>query len=62
MKTSARNALRGVVASVADGAVNAEVVLDIGAGPQIVACHPPKRRGARPLPRAASHRPDQVQS
>jgi len=30
MKTSARNALRGVIETVADGAVNAEVVLDLG--------------------------------
>ncbi len=37
MKTSARNALRGVVASVTDGAVNAEVVLEIAPGVQIVA-------------------------
>lgn len=36
MKTSARNALRGVVETVIDGAVNAEVVLDIG-GARIVA-------------------------
>jgi molybdate transport system regulatory protein len=37
MKTSARNALRGVVERVTDGAVNAEVILDIGGGAQIVA-------------------------
>ena len=37
MKTSARNALRGVVDRVIDGAVNAEVVLNIGEGAQIVA-------------------------
>jgi molybdate transport system regulatory protein len=37
MKTSARNALRGVVAEVTGGAVNAEVVLDIGEGAQIAA-------------------------
>lgn len=37
MKTSARNALRGVVDRVTDGAVNAEVVLNIGGGAQIVA-------------------------
>ena len=30
MRTSARNMLRGKVLTVADGAVNAEVVLDIG--------------------------------
>jgi molybdate transport system regulatory protein len=37
MKTSARNALHGVVASLTDGAVNAEVTLRIGEGQQIVA-------------------------
>src|SRR5580658_3706817 len=37
MKTSARNALRGVVDRVVDGAVNAEVVLTIGDGAEIVA-------------------------
>jgi molybdate transport system regulatory protein len=37
MKTSARNALRGVVESVTDGSVNAEVVLRIGETAQIVA-------------------------
>jgi molybdate transport system regulatory protein len=37
MKTSARNALRGVVETVTDGAVNAEVVLRIGEGTEIVA-------------------------
>jgi molybdate transport system regulatory protein len=37
MKTSARNALAGVVAQVTDGAVNAEVILDIGEGRKIVA-------------------------
>jgi molybdate transport system regulatory protein len=37
MKTSARNALRGVVESVVDGAVNAEVTLSIGEGAKIVA-------------------------
>lgn len=37
MKTSARNALRGVVDRVTDGAVNAEVVLRIGEGAEIVA-------------------------
>jgi molybdate transport system regulatory protein len=37
MKTSARNALRGVVDKVTDGAVNAEVVLSIGEGAEIVA-------------------------
>jgi molybdate transport system regulatory protein len=37
MKTSARNAFRGVVETVTDGAVNAEVVLKIGGGAQIVA-------------------------
>jgi molybdate transport system regulatory protein len=36
MKISARNALRGVVDRVTDGAVNAEVVLDIGGGAEIV--------------------------
>ena len=37
MKTSARNALRGVVESVTDGAVSAEVTLAIGEGATIVA-------------------------
>jgi molybdate transport system regulatory protein len=37
MKTSARNALRGVVDRITDGAINAEVVLSIGGGAQIVA-------------------------
>jgi len=37
MKTSARNAFRGVVDRVVDGAVNAEVALAIGAGARIVA-------------------------
>ncbi len=37
MKTSARNALSGVVDRVIDGAVNAEVILDIGDGQRIVA-------------------------
>jgi molybdate transport system regulatory protein len=37
MKTSARNAFRGVVDRITDGAVNAEVVLKIGDGAEIVA-------------------------
>jgi molybdate transport system regulatory protein len=37
MKTSARNALRGVVDRVVPGAVNAEVVLKLGDGTEIVA-------------------------
>jgi len=37
MKTSARNALRGVVQSVTDGAVNAEVVLKVSQSVTIVA-------------------------
>lgn len=37
MKTSARNAFRGIVRGVTDGAVNAEVALDIGGGIAIVA-------------------------
>ena len=37
MKTSARNAFRGVVERITDGAVNAEVVLRIGGGAEIVA-------------------------
>lgn len=37
MRTSARNALRGVVSHIAPGAVNTEVTLDIGAGVEIVA-------------------------
>lgn len=37
MRTSARNALRGVVKTVTPGAVNAEVVLDLGEGLEVVA-------------------------
>ncbi len=37
MKTSARNALRGTVTRVVTGAVEAEVVLDVGDGVEIVA-------------------------
>lgn len=37
MKTSARNALAGTIVRLTDGAVNAEVVLDIGDGQAIVA-------------------------
>ena len=37
MKTSARNALRGVIASVTQGAVNSEVVLAVAPGVEIVA-------------------------
>lgn len=37
MKTSARNALRGTVTRVTTGAVNSEVVLDIGGGCEITA-------------------------
>ena len=37
MRTSARNALRGVVSGVTDGAVNAEVTLKIAEGLEIVA-------------------------
>jgi len=37
MKTSARNARRGVVSHVADGAVNAEVALSIAPGVEIIA-------------------------
>ncbi|HEX4182608.1 MAG TPA: TOBE domain-containing protein [Caulobacteraceae bacterium] len=37
MKTSARNALRGVVSRVTDGAVNAEVALAIAPGIEITA-------------------------
>ncbi len=37
MKTSARNAFRGTVHSVNEGAVNAEVVLDVGGGVTLVA-------------------------
>jgi molybdate transport system regulatory protein len=37
MKTSARNMLRGEVVSVTDGAVNSEVVLDLGDGRSLVA-------------------------
>ena len=37
MQTSARNALRGVVTRITDGAVNAEVVLGVAGGVEIVA-------------------------
>lgn len=37
MKTSARNALRGVVTAVADGAVNTEVTLKVAEGVEVVA-------------------------
>jgi molybdate transport system regulatory protein len=37
MQTSARNALRGTVTRVTDGAVNAEVALDVAGGVEIVA-------------------------
>ena len=37
MKTSARNQFPGTVASVTPGAVNSEVVIDIGGGAQIIA-------------------------
>jgi molybdate transport system regulatory protein len=37
MRTSARNALRGVVLAVTDGTVNAEVSLEIAPGVEIVA-------------------------
>ena len=37
MKTSARNALRGVVSQVVDGAVNSEVTLKVADGVEIVA-------------------------
>ena len=37
MKTSARNALRGTVASVTDGAVNAEVAVQVAHGVEIIA-------------------------
>lgn len=37
MRTSARNTFRGYVKSVTDGAVNAEVVVDIGQGLEMVA-------------------------
>lgn len=37
MKTSARNALRGVVARIQPGAVNTEVALSVADGPEIVA-------------------------
>jgi molybdate transport system regulatory protein len=37
MKTSARNALAGVIDAVTDGAVNAEVSLDVGEGQKVVA-------------------------
>lgn len=37
LKTSARNTFRGTVAAVAEGAVNAEVMLDIGGGLALIA-------------------------
>lgn len=37
IRLSARNCLVGTVKSVADGAVNAEVVLDLGGGSEVVA-------------------------
>ena len=37
MKTSARNALRGVISAIAPGAIEAQVTLDIGGGREIVA-------------------------
>ncbi|MBB1608405.1 MULTISPECIES: molybdopterin-binding protein [unclassified Pseudomonas] len=37
IRLSARNCLPGTVKSVADGAVNAEVVLDLGGGSEVVA-------------------------
>lgn len=37
MRTSARNALRGVVSRITPGAVNGEVALDVGGGVEIVA-------------------------
>ncbi len=53
MRTSARNALRGKVKNVTDGAVNAEVVVDIGRGPEIVAGHhAAQRRGSWPRRRS----------
>jgi len=47
MRTSARNAFRGQVKAITDGAVNAEVVLDIGQGFEIVASI--TRRGVETL-------------
>jgi molybdate transport system regulatory protein len=37
MLTSARNALKGVVSRISDGAVNSEVAVDVGDGVEIVA-------------------------
>ena len=37
MRTSARNALRGTVTRVSDGAVNAEVTLQVAEGVEVVA-------------------------
>jgi molybdate transport system regulatory protein len=37
MKTSARNALAGTIEAVSDGAIDSEVILDIGGGQRIVA-------------------------
>ena len=51
MRTSARNALEGRVKSVTDGAVNTEVVVDIGHGLEVVAII--TRHSARDLGLAA---------
>jgi molybdate transport system regulatory protein len=37
MKISARNQLKGTVAQITPGAVNAEVIFDLGGGQQLVA-------------------------
>jgi molybdate transport system regulatory protein len=43
MKTSARNQFRGTVKFVRKGAVNADVILDLGDGLEIFANTPTKR-------------------
>jgi molybdate transport system regulatory protein len=63
LRTSARNALRGVVSAVEDGEVTAKVALDLGEGVKLRASII-TRRSREELGLAvgrAGHRPDQVQ-